>query len=163
MALTKSKMNNDQNQSVATRRDTDRFLDTGVLFPRLFENFFDRDIPTLFTSMNRGNFPAVNVKETKDEFIADVAAPGMRKEDFRIRIDGNQLEISAEKEREQVQEDENYTRREYDYNSFTRYFVLPDSVDSNNINARYMDGILQLRIPKKEEAKPRPPRMIQIS
>src|SRR5688572_24607030 len=123
MALTKSKNNNDQNQAVTTKRSSEKMFDTGMLFPRLFENFFDRDVPNLFTGINRGNFPAVNVKETKDEFVVAVAAPGMRKEDFKIRVDGNQLEISAEKEREQVEEDENYTRREYDYSSFTRYFI----------------------------------------
>ena len=97
--------------------------------------------------------------------MVEMAAPGMRKEDFRVQLDGNLLTISSEKKHEHEEKDgERYTRKEFSYQSFTRSFQLPkDVVDEDQIRAAYHDGVLQLSIPKKEEAKQKPPRMIQIS
>ncbi len=137
-------------------------------FPTLFDDFLNRDL----FDWRQSNFsnsgttvPAVNIKETKDGFHVEMAAPGMKKEDFKIELEGNLLTISSERTNQQEENDENrYSKKEYSYESFQRAFTLPkDVVDADKINARYQDGLLQLVIPKKEEAKQKPPRMIQIS
>lgn len=137
-------------------------------WPLLFDDFFNRD----FFDWGLSNYsdtntsiPKVNVKETKDNFEVEVAAPGMNKNDFKIQLDGNTLSISSEKsdEREENNEDEKYSRREFSYQSFQRSFTLPkDVVDADKIEAKYENGLLHLVIPKKEEAKQKPPRQIQI-
>jgi HSP20 family protein len=94
-----------------------------------------------------------------------MAAPGMNKEDFKIELDGNQLTISSEKQMMDEEKDgDRYTRKEFSYQSFQRVFQLPkEVVDAENIQARYENGVLHLVVPKREEAKQRPPRMIQIA
>src|SRR5207244_2278065 len=116
-------------------------------------------------SVTNTTIPAVNIKETKDSFDVELAAPGMRKEDFKVELDGNQLTISSERRIEEETTDENrYTKREFSYQSFQRTFQLSkDVVDADKIQARYENGLLHLVIPKKEEAKQKPPRVIQIS
>ena len=113
-----------------------------------------------------GSMPAVNVKETDDQFELELAAPGMSKADFNIEIDADVLTISSEKkeskEEKEEKKDGRFTRREFRYNAFKRLFNLPESVDSTNIAANYVDGILSVVIPKKEEAKPQPARKIDI-
>ena len=87
----------------------------------------------------------------------------MEKNDFKITLDGNRLTISSTKENEQTTKDENYTRREFSYQSFQRTFELPKNiVDEEKIQARYENGLLLLSIPKREEVKPKPARMIEI-
>ncbi|HEU5052123.1 MAG TPA: Hsp20/alpha crystallin family protein [Hanamia sp.] len=137
-------------------------------WPLLFDDFFNRD----FFNWGLSNFsdtnttvPGVNVKETKDNFEVEVAAPGMDKKDFKIQLDGNLLTISSERtdQREDNNEDEKYSRKEFSYQSFQRSFTLPkDVVDADKIEAKYENGLLHLVIPKKEEAKQKPPRQIQI-
>lgn len=97
--------------------------------------------------------PAVNVAETENEFHIDLAAPGLKKEDFKINLDKDVLNISVEKKAETAEESKKYSKREYSYKSFVRSFTLPDSVDYSKIEAEYTDGILKLSIAKKEEAK----------
>ena len=97
--------------------------------------------------------PAVNIVETENEFHIELAAPGLKKEDFKINLDKNVLSISAEKKAENVEEGKKYSKKEYSYNSFVRSFTLPDSVDHAKIDAAYTDGVLTLSIAKKEEAK----------
>ncbi|RVU00602.1 Hsp20/alpha crystallin family protein [Mucilaginibacter limnophilus] len=97
--------------------------------------------------------PAVNIAETENEFNIELAAPGLKKEDFKINLDKNVLSISAEKKAENVEEGKKYSKKEYSYNSFVRSFTLPESADQNNIEAEYVDGILKLNVAKKEEAK----------
>jgi HSP20 family protein len=89
----------------------------------------------------------------------------MKKEDFNIALEGNKLTISSEKQQQNEQKDgERYSRQEFSYQSFMRSFHLPkDVVDAENIKATYENGLLALEIPKKEEAKQKPPRTIQIS
>lgn len=99
------------------------------------------------------NVPAVNITENKDQFMVDLAIPGMKKEDFNIDIEGNMLTISCEKEDSKIENEEKYTRKEFNYSSFTRSFSLPDEVNMDKIDARYVDGVLKLSLPKKEEAK----------
>jgi HSP20 family protein len=136
-------------------------------FPALFDDFFNREL------FNWGNnnfsststtMPSVNIKETADNFEVQVAAPGMEKKDFNITLDGNLLTISSSKQYEDNKKEGNYTRREFSYQSFQRSFDLPkDVVDADKINARYENGLLHLIIPKKEEAKQKAPRMIEIA
>jgi HSP20 family protein len=88
----------------------------------------------------------------------------MSKKDFKVELDGNTLTISNEKSREEVMEDEKYSRKEFSYQSFQRTFTLQkDVVDIDKIEAKYENGLLHLAIPKKEEAKQKPPRLIEIS
>jgi HSP20 family protein len=136
--------------------------------PGFFNDFLTRDLWNWGLSNNsvtNTTIPAVNIKETNDAFDVEVAAPGMKKDDFKVELDGNMLTISSEKTDEaNEKEGERYSRREFSYQSFQRTFQLPkDVVDSDKIEARYENGLLHLVIPKKEEAKQRPPRMIQIS
>ena len=141
-----------------------RFNDS---IPSFLDEFFGGDIFDSTSSTNKiGNsLPAVNIQETKDNFKVQVAAPGMKKDDFDIELNNNILVISSERksEEEDKSEDGNYTRREFNYTSFRRTFTLPDSVDSEKIQAKYTEGVLNLEIPKREEAKEKPKRKIKIS
>jgi HSP20 family protein len=98
-----------------------------------------------------GDVPAVNIKEEKDKFVLEMAAPGMKKDDFQINLDNYQLTISSEKKEEKKEKDDNYTRREFFYSTFSRSFTLPKSVDVEKIKADYKNGILSVVLPKKEE------------
>jgi len=110
--------------------------------------------------------PAVNIKETDKSYEVEMAAPGMKKEDFKIELDNNLLTISSEKS-EEFQDDrerDKYSRREFSYQSFQRSFTLPkEVVDEDKIEAHYREGVLQLSIPKKEKAKQKQPRKIEIA
>lgn len=97
--------------------------------------------------------PSVNVVESKDDYKLSLAVPGMKKSDFKIDMTGNLLTISSEKEEKKEEKDENYSREEYNYSSFSRSFTLPEEVNKDKIDATYVDGILKMVLPKKEEAK----------
>ncbi len=136
--------------------------------PGLFDEFFNRDLLDWGNSnfsMAGTTLPAVNVKETPENFVVEMAAPGMNKEDFKVELNNNVLTISSEKKHEHEQkENENYTRREFSYQSFQRSFQLSkEAVDADNIHAKYENGVLQLLIPKREEVKQKPSRLINIS
>ena len=137
-------------------------------FPAFFNDFFTRDLwnQGLDSFSNTGTtIPAVNIKETNDNFVVEMAAPGMSKEDFKIELDRNMLTITSEKNYEKEENtDERYSKREFSYQSFSRVFTLPkEVVDVDKIEAKYDNGLLHLVIPKREEAKQRPPRTIQIA
>jgi HSP20 family protein len=133
------------------------------LFPSMFREFFDRDF---FDASNMGfndsTMPAVNIKEGKDDFVVEVAAPGMKKDDFKIELDNNILVISSENEDRKEEKDGQFTRQEFSYQSFKRTFTLPNTIEEKGIKASYKDGILNIILPKKEEAKEKPKRMIKI-
>ena len=97
--------------------------------------------------------PSVNITENKDEYMVAVAVPGMKKDDFKIAIEGNLLTISCEKDETKEEKDNKFTRKEYNYSSFSRSFTLPDEVNKEKIDAKYEDGLLKLLLPRKEEAK----------
>lgn len=108
--------------------------------------------------------PAVNVRETNDDFMIDVAAPGMKRDDFKVELDNNILTISSELEEKQEEKNGKFTRREFSYQSFQRSFSLPESkVDGGKISAKYADGILHVIVPKREDAKVKPARQIAVS
>ena len=126
----------------------------GDLFNWNHSNFSDTDT----------TIPAVNIKETPDHYTVEVAAPGLKKEDFKIELDGNSLTIRSEKSREEENNEERYSRKEFSYQSFQRTFTLHNEVvDMDKIEAKYQNGLLNLVIPKKDEAKPKPARQIEIA
>ncbi len=128
-------------------------------FDASFNNLVDElfnDIPVLFK--NGGNQSQswntpVNIRETEKSYDLDVIAPGFDKADFKIDLDQNILTISAEKKEEAKKEDEREIRREYSYRSFKRSFTLDEKVDVAGIEAKYVNGVLTLNLPKKEEVK----------
>ena len=99
------------------------------------------------------NMPAVNITEQKDDYLVSLAVPGMKKDDFKIDVDGNMLTISSEKEENKEEKDKKFTRKEYNYSSFSRSFTLPEEINKGKIEAKYEDGVLKISLPRKEEAK----------
>lgn len=99
------------------------------------------------------NVPAVNITEQKDNYQVSLAVPGMKKDDFKIDVDGNMLTISSEKEETKEEKDKKFTRKEYSYSSFSRSFTLPQEINKDNIEAKYEEGVLKIVLPRKEEAK----------
>ena len=133
----------------------------------LFDDLFSRDLWNWGLANNSSTdttLPAVNIRETGANFEVEMAAPGMKKDDFKVELENNELRISSERRSEtENKKDERYTRREFSYQSFQRSFMLPQNVvDVDHIHASYEDGVLRLVIPKKEEAKQKAPRMIEI-
>ncbi|MEJ5962037.1 Hsp20/alpha crystallin family protein [Pedobacter immunditicola] len=128
--------------------DTRNALSPGLndIFESLFNDAFisDRMISRV---------PAVNISETEQGYDIELAAPGLKKEDFKISLDKNVLNISAEKKAEETEQNKKYNRREYSYTSFTRAFTLPETIDENNIEASYHDGVLAIRVARKEPAQ----------
>ncbi|MDQ0965209.1 HSP20 family protein [Flavobacterium sp. W4I14] len=108
---------------------------------------------TFFTDRRLSNVPAVNISESPDHYHIELAAPGLKKDDFRVSIERDMLTISTETKNENLSEGRTYNRKEYSYSAFTRSFTLPESADIEKISASYNDGILKLELPKKEEAK----------
>lgn len=132
--------------------------------PSIFEDLFN-DSRLADVSNFGGTLPAVNIKETADDFKVEVAVPGKKKDDFNIELDQNVLTISSEtkNENEEKTEDGTFTRKEFNYTSFKRAFTLPDSVEQDKIKAVYKDGVLNITVPKREESKQKPKRMIAVS
>ncbi|RRO24948.1 Hsp20/alpha crystallin family protein [Flavobacteriaceae bacterium 14752] len=132
--------------------------------PNLLEDIFDdRLTENGFNTMK--SLPAVNIEEKEDKFSLELAAPGKTKKDFNIELDNDLLTISSEIKEEHKSEDKdrNFTRREFSYESFKRSFTLPDSVDTNKVKANYKNGVLTVDLPKRDEAKKQPKRLIDIS
>lgn len=137
-------------------------------FPTFFDDFFNRDLfnwGNLNFSDTNTTIPAVNISETAEAYEVEMAAPGMSKKDFKVELNGNTLSISSQKDLKQENESQHgYFRKEFSYQSFQRTFELQkDVVDLDKIQAKYENGLLRLVIPKKEEAKQKAPRLIQIS
>ncbi|MEW4923797.1 Hsp20/alpha crystallin family protein [Algibacter sp. 2305UL17-15] len=135
------------------------------IWSKWIDEMFTNDLPSVFTSnFNTGiSLPKVNIKESADAFIVEMAVPGLKKSDFHIDLDNQLLSISTEMKDENENNQDNYTRREFGYASFKRSFTLPESVNDSKIDASYKDGILSIHLPKKEEAKQKPARSIKIS
>lgn len=133
--------------------------------PSMLDDFFNKD---WFNSMDtfgmeRGQLPAVNIREKDDQYELEVAAPGMKKDDFNVELDNDMLIISAEQKDERKEEDSRYTRREFNYRSFNRSFQLPERlVMEDKINAEYHDGVLHITIPKSKEARTKRAKRIAI-
>ncbi len=135
-------------------------------FPSIFDDIFTEnklDVP------NYENFsiPAVNIKENFANFVIEVAVPGLQREKIAIEVEENLLKISSEvsnekEETNKTEDNTKFTRKEFNYSKFKRSFTLPDSVNVDEINATYKEGILTITIPKKEEQK-EIKRMVEIS
>ncbi|TVZ25203.1 HSP20 family protein [Gillisia sp. Hel_I_86] len=142
------------------KRNEDEWL------PSVFDDIFKNDWSG--GTSNVGNIgtriPAANIQETDENFFVAVAAPGKSKKQFNIELDNNVLTISSEEKLEHESTDTNgrFTRKEFNYTNFRRAFSLPESVESEKISAAYKDGVLEIKLPKKEEAKQRAKRMIEI-
>ena len=145
----------------------------GSLLPtRLLNNFFDNsflDIPGMFDfdgDFSKLGFaakvPSVNITENNEEYKIELAAPGLEKKDFKIEVENHMLTISSQKEQQTNEEKDNYRRREFSYQSFSRSFQLPQNTQSDKIDAQYQDGILKLTLPKKEVSLPAPKKEITV-
>ncbi len=143
-------------------RKTEKF----PAWPNFLNDFFDRD----WLDWNNRNFsdtnttlPAVNIAETADCFEVELAAPGFEKADFKIEVNNNILTVSSEKKVvNETRENQKFIKREFSYQSFSRTFTLPETVDNDQISAKYEEGVLKVEIPKKEEAKVKPVKAIEI-
>lgn len=131
-------------------------------FDSLFNSFFKDDFPVSFRNGASLRSPAVNIAETEDNYRIEVAAPGLDKGDFEVKVENELLTISAKKEAKEENKDEKYTRREFSFVEFKRNFHLPETVDAAAISANYENGVLHVTLAKKEEAKPQPAKVIEI-
>jgi HSP20 family protein len=119
-------------------------------FNDVFESIFN---DTFFNDRLTSRVPAANISESEDHFHVELAAPGLKKEDFKLNLDRNVLNISVEQNNEAGDAQKNYSKREYSYSSWVRSFTLPESANAENIEAVYTDGVLKIDIAKREEAK----------
>lgn len=127
----------------------------GSNMPTVFDDFF-KPWNELFDGglwPRNFNIPAVNITEHKDEYKVELAVPGMKKDDFKIDVNGNMLTISSEKEENKEEKNKKFTRKEYNYSSFSRSFTLPEEINREKIDAKYEDGLLKIALPRKEGAK----------
>lgn len=116
----------------------------------VFNTFFnDSYVSDRLTS----RVPAVNISESDQHYHIELAAPGLKKEDFRINLDKDVISISADIKREGEAETKKYNRKEFNYSSFVRSFTLPETADLTKIEAEYVGGILKVNVAKREEAK----------
>jgi HSP20 family protein len=147
---------------LTVRPEGRRFARPG--FSHLFENIFESELPTYFQNeWSKLATPSVNIKETKDAYQLHVSAPGFSKEGFSIKVEDSLLTISAEAKEEKLEEGEKLTRREFTHQSFKRSFTLPKTVVADKIAAAYENGILNVTLPKMEEAKQKGAIEVKIS
>jgi HSP20 family protein len=128
-------------------------------------DFFNME-PSFYPLRVGVNIPSVNIDETPQEYKLEVAAPGLERKDFNIKVEGHELTISAEKEEEKKEEkkvSDGYSRKEYSYNSFSRSFTLPENVKEENIDAKYDNGILTIHVPKAKETQVKPALKIPVN
>jgi HSP20 family protein len=125
----------------------------GPALSNLFD-VFENDFPGAFRNeFNNLVQPSVNIKDTKEAYLVEVAAPGFVKENFNVKVEDELLTISAEAQEQKLDEGEKFTRKEYTQSSFKRTFTLPKTIASDKIGAAYENGILKVTLPKLEEAK----------
>ncbi len=136
------------------------------LYPSVFNQLFNRELVDWNNagfSSDDSTLPAVNILEDDNRIQIEVAAPGLKKEDFKIDLEHNRLTVSAEVSTENSESGERYSRKEFSYRSFRRLFNIPvETINGDQIQANYKDGILLVTLPKREELKPKPARAIEI-
>ena len=133
-------------------------------FNNILADFFDREsvFNDDFFNLEK-SLPAMNVKENDTDFEIELASPGFNKKDFEITMNDDVLEISAQKSEEEDEKEDEYTRKEFNYRSFRRSLQLPKTVDdTKNVKATYKNGILTLQLMKREEAKEKSKRTIEV-
>lgn len=129
-----------------------------------FDDFLTKDLFDWSGWTSQGaSIPRTNIVETDEEFMVQLAAPGMKKEDFLLELDNDMLIIQVENNNAEDEQNVHYMRREFNYQNFKRSFHLPNTVEIDKIEAQYKDGLLNLTIPKKEEARRKPVKTISIS
>lgn len=124
-----------------------------------FLNEFFEDFPQI--ESRKWNTPAVNIVETDQNYRIELASPGMKKEDYTIHVEDKVLTVSAQHKSEKDTNTDKFTRKEFSFDSFSRSFNLPDSIDADSIAAQYENGVMKLTLPKTEPAKPKT-RSIQV-
>ena len=134
--------------------DNDRFFEG---FPM---NYFKGRFPSIRS--DAWEFPAVNITEDSGNFRFEVPAPGFEKEHFRVNVENGVLSLSARKEEEKKEEKQNYLRKEFSYNSFSRSFRLPENSDPEKLEAKFENGMLKLTLPKREQTIQRPGKEIKV-
>ncbi len=117
--------------------------------PTIFEDLLTQNV----VNQERFTVPAINIIENEDNFKIELAAPGLKKDNFKIEVDNNKLTISSEVSSEKINSNVNFTRKEFDFSSFTRTFALSDNINTDAIKATYKNGVLSITLPKKEEKK----------
>lgn len=127
-----------------------RTRNTAPYFNNVFDSLFSE---ALNKNLTVNKIPGVNILETEADYKIELAAPGLTKDDFQINLKKDTLSVWAEKKTTEVEAQKDYTRKEFDYYSFARSFVLPESVDGDKITAEYTNGILNITIGKKDESK----------
>jgi HSP20 family protein len=142
----------------------------GSSYPSLINDFFND--PFFTPSLERfpspfmtglSEMPSANLRETNNEYIVELSVPGMNKGDFNVDIQDGVLTVSSEKEEESKNDDKDYKRREFSYSSFSRSFTLPENANEERVEAKYTDGILEVKIPKKETTVSKPKKDIKVS
>lgn len=131
-------------------------------FTTVLDEIFNRSLGDFVGFDNTQTIPAVNIKETDELFILEMAAPGFVKADFNVTLENDQLIISAERKTEEDKKESKWARKEFHYEKFSRRFTLPETANLNQITASYENGVLVLDIAKKEEAKVQPAKVIEI-
>jgi HSP20 family protein len=129
---------------------------------RMVDDLFNRDINYVRGFENWDNTPRVNIAESSDKFIIELAAPGLQKENFHVEVEHNRLSISAKTEFT-ASEGVRITRREFGYGTFQRVFTLPQTVNTENVSAAYEAGVLRVELPKKEESVRKAARQVEIA
>ena len=119
-----------------------------------FDDFFNKSLSDVVGSDFTMNLPAINVVERADSFLLELAAPGLRKEDFDVSIEEDKLILSAEVFDDPRDTGDNFTRREFNYQSFKRSFFLPENIQKEGIGATYENGVLKVVLPKMEARTP---------
>jgi HSP20 family protein len=132
------------------------------VFQNWFEDIF-APVQNYHNERIRASVPAVNIAEDDNKFEIEFAVPGLSKLDFSVNLDNDILTVKSERENTIEETNSNYTRKEFNYSAFQRSFTLPEAADGEKIKAVYTDGILSIEIPKKEEAKVKPAREIEIA
>lgn len=132
-------------------------------FPSIFNEMFNDNFWGWNPEVSKATVPAVNIAESEEEYKLELAVPGLKRDDIKINVEDHRLTISSEKESSNEEKTEEYHKREFNYASFRRSFTLPElEIDEDNIDAKFEDGILTVHLPKREEAKPKPAREIEI-
>jgi HSP20 family protein len=134
------------------------FFNNNPLFKRdVFD--FDMDMPPSRLGIN---VPTANITENRKEYIVELAAPGLDRKDFNIELDEQTLTISAEKEMEEKKEEEQFSRKEYSFQSFKRTFYIPQAIKEDKIEAKYDKGVLKVIMPKLKETQTKTVQRIEI-
>jgi HSP20 family protein len=130
--------------------------------PLSFPAFFSETLEHLWSDETRNWMPAVNIREGDNNYVIDLAVPGMDKKNFTVEVDNGVLTVSGERKQESQNNDEKHTRREFHYGAFRRTFSVPEAADQEKVNASYSNGILTVTVMKREESKRKARRQVNI-